>query len=174
MEKRPQWKVAMNYGVMYGLASSIVYLIFYFAGAAIDNSAPQWIGYLILITTIYLGITNYRNNDMGGYISYSRSLGTGVLIGLFGGIVTAIFTVIMFTVIDPELSQKIIEKSQEEMIEKGNMSEEQMSIAMSWTQKFMHPGILFVFSILGSVFMAFIFSLIISVFTKKEPSPFQG
>jgi hypothetical protein len=174
MEKRSQWKVAMTYGAMYGLASSIVYLIFYFAGADIDNKAPQWIGYLILIATLYIGITNYRNNDQGGYISYSRSLGTGVLIGLFGGIITGFFTVIMFTVIDPGLAQKIVEKAQEDMIEKGNMSEEQITMAISWTQKFMNPIVLFLFSILGSVFMSFIFSLVISIFTKKEQTPFQG
>ena len=173
MEKRPQWKVAMTYGAMYGLASSIIYLIFDFSGAAFDNPAPKWIGYLILIIAICMGIVNYRNNEMGGYIKYSRSLGTGVLIGLFGGIVTGIFTVIMFTVIDPELAQKIAEKTQEDMVEKG-MSEDQISMAVSWTQKLMHPALLFIFSILSGAFMAFIFSLIISVFTKKEQSPFQG
>jgi hypothetical protein len=174
MEKRPQWRVAMSYGLMYGLASSIIYLIFYFGGAAIDNPGPQWIGYAVLIAAIYLGIMNYRNNELGGFISYGRSLGTGVLIGIFGGIITGFFTVIMFTVIDPELGQKIVEKTQQDMIEKGNMSEEQIDMAVSWTQKFMNPVILFFFSILGSAFMAFIFSLIVSVFTKKEQSPFQG
>src|SRR5688572_13171075 len=133
MEKRPQWKVAMNYGVMYGLASTIVYLIFYFAGAEYDNPAPQWLGYLFLIIAITMGIINYRNNEMGGYINYSRSLGTGVLIGLFGGIITGIFTVVLFTVIDPDLSQKIIEKTQEDLVEKGNMSEDQINMAVSWT-----------------------------------------
>ena len=174
MEKRSQWKVAMTYGAMYGLASSIIYLIFYFAGADIENKGPQLIGYLIMIATIYIGITNYRNNDLGGFISYGKSLGTGVLIGLFGGIITGFFTVIMFTVIDPGLAQKIIEKAQEDMVEKGTMSEEQINAAISLTQKFMNPVALFLFSILGSVFMAFIFSLIVSIFTKKEPSPFQG
>jgi hypothetical protein len=174
MEKRSQWKIAMTYGAMYGLTSSIIYLIFYFAGADIDNKGPQLIGYLLLIATIYIGVTNYRNNDLGGYISYGRSLGTGVLIGLFGGIITGFFTVLMFTVIDPGLAQKIVEKAQQDMIEKGNMSEEQITMAVSWTQKFMNPMILFLFSILGSIFMAFIFSLIVSIFTKKEQTPFQG
>lgn len=174
MEKRTQVKVAMTYGAMYGLASSIIYLIFYFAGAEFDNKAPQWIGYLILIGTLFAGIKSYRDQDSGGFLSYGRSLGTGVLIGLFGGIITGFFTVIMFTVIDPGLSEKIIEKAQQDMIERGGMSEDQIEMGMSWTRKFMSPVVLFFFSILGSVFMAFIFSLIISIFTKKEQPPFQG
>jgi hypothetical protein len=174
MEKRSQWKVAMTYGAMYGLSSSIIYLIFYFAGAAIDNKGPQWIGYLVLIATIYLGVTNYRNNDLGGFISYGKSLGTGTLIGLFGGIITGFFTVLMFTVIDPGLAQKIVEKAQQDMIERGNMSEDQINMAVSWTKKFMNPIALFCFSILGSVLMSFIFSLLVSIFTRKEQSPFQG
>ena len=169
--KRKQSKVAMSYGMMYGLASSIVYLIFYFAGAGIEAKGPQWIGYLLLVIFIFLGIKSYRDQDMDGHISYGRSLGTGVLIGLFGGIVTGFFTVLMFTVIDPELPNKIIEAAQQRMLEKG-MPEDQVQMGLSWTRKFMSPVILFCFSIVGSAFMALIFSLIISVFTKKEQNPF--
>ena len=174
MEKRTQVKVAMTYGVMYGLSSAIIYLIFYFAGADIDNKAPQWIGYAILIATLFIGIKSYRDQDLDGFISYGKSLGTGTLIGMFGGIISGFFTVLMFTVIDPGMAQKIIEQAQQDMIEKGTMSEEQIEMAITWTRKFMNPGILFVFSIIGSVFMAFIFSLMVSIFTKKEQTPFQG
>lgn len=174
MEKRSQVKVAMTYGAIYGMASAIIYLIFYFAGADIDNKWPQWIGYCILIATLYIGLKSYRDQDLGGYISYGRSLGTGVLFGLFGGIIAGLFSVLMFTVIDPGLAEKIIEKAQQDMIEKGNMSEDQIETAISYTRKFMNPGILFIFSILGTAFMAFIFSLIVSIFIKKEQTPFQG
>ncbi|CAN5628939.1 hypothetical protein BH11BAC1_BH11BAC1_10810 [soil metagenome] len=174
MEKRTQMKVAMTYGAIYGLASSIIYLIFYFAGASIDNKAPQYVGWIVLIASLFIGIKSYRDQDLDGYISYGKSLGTGTLIGLFGGIITGVFSVLMFTVIDPGLAQKIIEKAQEDMIERGNMSEDQINLAVSWTRKFMNPIALFLFSILGSIFMSFIFSLLISIFTKKEQTPFNG
>ena len=174
MEKRSQAKVAMTYGAMYGLASCIVYLAFYFGGAAIDNKWPQYLGWAILLVTLYIGIKNYRDQDLGGYISYGKSLGTGVLIGMFGGIIAGAFSVLMFTVIDPSLVEKIIEKTQQDLVEKGNMSEDQISMAVSMTRKFMHPGILFIFAVLGTMFLSFIFSLIISIFTKKEQTPFQG
>ncbi len=174
MERRSQLKVAMTYGAMCGLASSIIYLIFYFGGAAVDNKWPQWIGYAVMITTIVMGVKSYRDQDSGGFINYGRSLGTGVLIGMFGGIITGLFTVLMFTVIDPGMAEKIINKAQEDMIAKGTMSEDQISMAMSMTRKFMNPGMLFAFSIVGSVFIAFIFSLITSIFTRKEQTPFQS
>ena len=121
-----------------------------------------------------MAVKNYRDQDLGGFISYGKSLGTGTLIGLCGGVIAGFFTVILFTVIDPGLAQKIIEKAQQDMIEKGNLSEEQINMGISMTRKFMNPAFLFIFSILGTAFMAFIFSLLISIFTKKEQTPFQG
>ena len=170
--KRKQSKVAMTYGTSYGLAAAIIGLVFYFAGADIESKVPQWISYLLLIIFIFVGIKNYRDQDLEGYIGYGRSLGTGVLIGLFGGIITGFFTVLMFNVIDPGLAQKIIDSAQQRMIEKG-MPEDQIEMGLSWTRKFMSPIVLFLFSIVGTVFMALIFSLVISVFTKKEQNPFN-
>src|SRR4051812_18187938 len=110
MEKRSQVKVAMNYGAMYGLSAAALYMIFYFAGADVQSKAPQYLGWILLIAFLVMGIKSYRDQDLDGYMTYGRSLGTGVLIGLFGGIVTGFSTVLMFTVIDPGLAEKIITK----------------------------------------------------------------
>ncbi len=174
MEKRSQVKVAMTYGGMYGLSSAAVYFIFYFAGADMQAKSPQFISYALLILFLVMGIKSYRDQDMGGHITYGRSLGTGVLIGIFGGIITGFCTVLMFTVIDPGLVEKIITKAQEQMIEKGTMSEDQIEMAIGWTRKMMTPIWLFLFSVLGGAFMSFLFSLIISIFTRKEQTPFQS
>ena len=162
----------MTYGAMYGLASSVIYLIFYFAGASVEAKSPQYIGYLLLIFFLVMGIKSYRDQDLEGYISYGRSLGTGVLIGVFGGIITGIFTVLLFTVIDPGMTQKILDSVQQKLTDEGK-PEDQIQIAISWTKKFMNPGILFGFSIVGGAFMSMIFSFIISVFLKKEQTPFD-
>ena len=171
--KRSQWNVAMSYGTMFGLASAIVFFIFYFAGADIQSKWPQYIGYGMLILFLVLGIKSFRDQDLDGYISYGKSLGTGVLVGLFGGIITGIFTVLMFTVIDPGMANKLIEATQQKLIDQG-LPESQIEMSISYARKFMSPPILFVFSIVGQVLMAFIFSLIISVFLKKEQNPFDS
>src|SRR5687767_12976370 len=138
MEQRSQTKVAMTYGAMYGLAAVIVSLIFYFSGTDIQSKMPTMISYLLLIIFIVMGIKSYRDQELNGFISYGKSLGTGVLIGVFGGFITGFYTVILFTMIDPGLAQKIIDASEQKLLDQG-MSEEQIAMAMTWTRKFMSP-----------------------------------
>ena len=66
-------------------------------------------------------------------------------------------------------------KVQENMEAQGTMSEEQLEMGLSWTRKMMQPLPLFIFGIIGSGIMGFIFSLIISVFLKRDnPNPFTA
>jgi hypothetical protein len=169
--KRSQIKLAMNFGAIYGLSSVAVFLVFYFIGTDIQSKLPQWISYLLLVLLIVTGIKSYRDEDLGGYISYGKSLGTGTLIALFGGVITGFFTLIFFNYIAPDMVQRILDETQKNMMEQG-MSDEQVEMAISYSRKFMTPIWLFVFSVLGSAFMGFIFSLIISIFMKKEQTPF--
>ncbi|HNQ62272.1 MAG TPA: DUF4199 domain-containing protein [Bacteroidia bacterium] len=170
---RTQTKVAMTYGAYYGLAGALVFLLFYFMGTDIQSRVPQYVGYVIMIIFIIMGIKNYRDEDLGGSISYGKSLGTGILIATFGGVITGAFTILFFTVIAPDMLERIITASQEKMLEQG-MDENSMQMAMEYTRKFMTPTWMFVFSILGSAFMGLLFSLIISVFMKKDQTPFQS
>lgn len=169
---RTQTKVAMSYGALYGLSSIVVFLLFYFMGTDIQSKMPQYIGYILLILFIIVGIKSYRDTELGGFISYGKAFGTGVLISIFGGVITAIFTIIFFTYISPDMAQKILEAAQQNMADKG-MSEDQIQTSMSYAAKFMTPFWLFLFSILGSALMGIIFSLLISIFMKKEQNPFN-
>lgn len=171
--KRSQAKVAMNYGLLYGLAGIAITLLFYFLGTDMESKIPMLTGFAALILFIIIGVKSYRDEDLEGYISYGKSLGTGTLIALFGSIITAIFTVILFTYIAPELPEKIIENAQQKLAEKG-MSDAQMEQGIKMTRMFMSPVWLFFFSILGTTFWGFVFSLIISIFTKKESNPFNS
>lgn len=171
--KRSQNKIAMTYGAIYGLASVVVFLLFYFIGTDIQSKAPQYLSYLLLAIFIFIGVKSYRDQDRGGFISYSHSLGTGTLIGLYGGIISGAFSVLFFRYIAPEMIDQIIAAAQENMAQKG-MTEEQMQMGIEYTRKFTTPLWLFLFSIIGSTFIGFLLSLLISVFVKKEDTPFNS
>src|SRR4051812_47080981 len=100
--QRTQHKVAMNYGTLFGLCGVAVFLLFYFIGLDMQSKMPSFSQYALLIFFIVIGIKSYRDEDLGGSISYGKALGTGTLIGLFGGIITGVFTLLFFTYIAPD------------------------------------------------------------------------
>ena len=61
---------------------------------------------LILIVALYFLVKSYRDNYMHGQITYGQSVGAGVVIFLYYAIIIAIFTYILYTVIDPGLDCK--------------------------------------------------------------------
>jgi hypothetical protein len=172
-QKNLLFKHAMNYGLIMGVALVILSLITYLAGAV---KAPTWvsfINYAIMIGIIIWGTMKYRDEVLSGAISYGNALGFGVLISLFAGIIVAVFTYIQITLIDPDFISKMLAIVEEELVKRG-MPDEQIEMAVEMQKKFMTPLIMTVSSLLGMVVMGFIFSLITSIFLKKEKSPFES
>jgi Protein of unknown function (DUF4199) len=170
---RTQNKISFTYGAICGLISIVLFLLFYFMGTDIQSKAPQYLSYAVLAIVIILGIKSYRDQDLGGYISYSKALGTGTLISLYSGLIGAAFSVVFFQYIAPEMVDQIIAAATENMAKQG-VPEDQMQMGIDWTRKFMQPTWLFLFSVITSVFLGFVFSLLIAVFLKKEDTPFNS
>ncbi|OQY03449.1 MAG: hypothetical protein B6I20_05045 [Bacteroidetes bacterium 4572_117] len=167
MENKPNvWKNALNWGVIVGVVMVIYSLIMYF----LDLSLEKWVGwvsYVLLIGGIVYSTIQYRDNVLGGAISYAQALGFGVLISLFAGIISGVYSYLLMAVIDPELIGKIMEMAQEQMLSQG-LTDEQVEQAMEMQKGFMKPGVMALITIPSLTFMGFIFSLITSIFLKKE------
>ena len=54
---------------------------------------------------IYAGI-NYRN-EIGGYLTYGKAFMHGALLLAVSGIIGTLFNIVLYTVVDPELGQKM-------------------------------------------------------------------
>ena len=139
------------------------------------ESNLRYLNFVLIIAGLTVGILNYRNQINGGFISYGKSLGSGVLIGLFASIIVAIYTVIFMKFIDPGMIDEMLKKAEEQMLERNpSMSEENIEAALKYTKMFMNPVLMSIMSIFGSTFMSFIASLIISIFTKKNDNSFES
>ena len=165
-KKATSLKNAMNYGAMVGLVLIIVSVLFYMLGKS-ESSIQNWIGYAVIIFGIVIGTQNYRDNVLGGYITYSQCLSSGTLIAFFTAIITAFYTYIFFTFIDASLIEILLDKQEIAMEEKG-MDDEQIEMMMGYTRRFMTPFWMSFFSLLSYIFMGFIFSLITSIFLKRK------
>jgi hypothetical protein len=108
---------------------------------------------------------------MHGQITYGQSVGAGVIICLYYGILMAIFTYILYTVIDPGLIAKQLAQAEEAMRAKGNLTDAQIDAGMKFTGKIMKPGIMAISSIFMGMIWGTVLSLIVSIFIKKEGNP---
>ena len=112
-------EVAARYGAFYGLSTIISMLIFYVLQFNLKSPLPSLISYALLVVFIFNGVKSYREHTLGGYISYGSSLGLGVLISIFGGFLIAGWTTILFSFIDPDIIEKILSSTQEELMRSG-------------------------------------------------------
>jgi hypothetical protein len=145
-QKTNSYKLAMTYGLYFGLISIILSVIIW---------ATNFMEYLGLFGSVLLGILQlvlmvflliyftklYRNNELGGKITFGQAFVFGVLIVVFSTIISSLYSYIFNKFIDPDYAQRIMtmmqDKTYQWMSGKG-LSEEQINDAM---QKFEAKGV---------------------------------
>ncbi|RNI30330.1 DUF4199 domain-containing protein [Rufibacter immobilis] len=162
--------VGVRYGIITGFISIIFSLILYVTGLH-TNKAVTYIGMIIPIAGIVLAY-NYFKKENNGYMSYGQGLGIGTLLATVSGVLSSIFAYIYLKFIDPNIIEQIRNSSIEEM-ERNGMSDEQIEAATSMTEKFTTPEMMFIFGLIGAVFLGFIFSLIIAAIMKRNRPEFE-
>ena len=168
-EKVNIWKANLTNGVIFSLVGIAFSLVLYFLDLSLNKTAG-YINIPIQLILLYFLLKSYRDNFMHGQITYGQSVGAGVVIFVYYAIIMAIFTYILFAFIDPGLVKKSLAMSEEAMVKKG-VAQDAIDKGMAFTAKIMKPGIMSVFTIFGSMFFGVIYTLIVSIFIKKEGNP---
>jgi len=163
------WKNNLTNGLILGLVGIVYSLIMYFLDLSL-NKTQGYVFILVMIAMLYFLLKSYRDNFMHGQITYGQSIGAGVIISLYYALIMAVFTYILFAIIDPGLVTKQLAMIEEGLVQKG-VPQEGIDAGMKITAKMMTPAIMAPFSILVNVFYGLILSLIISIFIKKEGNP---
>lgn len=166
-EKSTFWKSAMVYGLYIGIVLTLFSVILYVTGQ-MQNKTLGYISFPIYIVCIVIAQIHYRNHEQNGVISYGQAVGFGTAIMLFSGVITALYTLIIYK-LDPSLIDQI-KNMQEEALMQKNMSDEQIEAAMSMSGKMLSPVFMAISSLFGSVIIGTIVSLITSIFVKKQPN----
>lgn len=128
---------------------------------------------LFIGLAIYAGI-NYRG-EIGGFLPYGKAFQHGFILMAVSGLISTIFTLILYTVIDPELPAKLTEvalENAQKMMESFGMPEDQMDKAMEDARtrtenQFSINGLAMGYGI-GLIIYA-VLSLITAIFVKKNP-----
>jgi len=132
-----------------------------------DVTWLQYISYVIVIAGLIGAIKAYRDDQHGGSISYGQAVGAGTMISLVFSVFFGIYTYIFVKFIDPAVVDKIMERTEEAMIQQGQ-SDEAIETALRWTKAMTTPFMMAMWSIITYFVVGFIVSLIASAFLKKK------
>lgn len=163
------WKANLTNGVIFALIGVVYTLVIYFLDLSF-NKVQGWVFLVVQIIVLFFLVKSYRDNFKYGAITYGEALGAGVIIFLYYAIIMAVFTYILYAVIDPDLIDKQLAFAEEEMIKRG-IPESAIEAGMKVQAKIMKPAIMAPLSILGSMFQGLIMSLIVAAFVRKEGNP---
>jgi Protein of unknown function (DUF4199) len=164
---------AMRYGLIGGLALVVLSLIWNMTGM-IDytgeksNMLPNIVNWGTIAAVLVLAFKKHRDEDLGGFIKFGRCVGLGAFLGLVMGIISAVWALLYFNIIDPDLMNNILSQLEEKFVDQG-MEESQIEMAMSWTSKMMSPVGMAIMAVIGAVFTTTILSLIVGAVMKKNP-----
>ncbi len=168
IEKKP---IMLKYGTILGLLTVFISVLSYVINGAENLERPFWekaLGYLIIIGVIVIGIKKFKELNNGN-LKLIDAIKTGVGIALIGGLIVGVYIFIFFNYIEPEFIDRIMEMTQEKMIEQNpDMDEEQMEMALSMSKKFMSPLAMMFFSVIGNLIMGLIISLVAGLIMKHE------
>ena len=162
-------KIALNYGILFALAGIAFAVVLYVTNNHIDR--PWWasvLNFLIAVAFIVYGLKAYKK-DNGGFMSLGQALKVGVAISLVASLVSAIYSYLFMTVIEPDFISQVMEFTEAQMYEQNpNLTADQAEVALSFTEKIMSPGIMIPITIIAGVFFGFIISLVAGLIMKRS------
>lgn len=167
-------KFVLNYGVLLGILAVILGVVMYVTNAYLNPSfIYSVIGFLLLVVVITYGIKAYKQEN-GGFLNLSEALKVGIGIAVIGGLISAIWSYVLMTYIEPDFMAQTMEVTQNKMMETNpNMSEDQIEAAMEMGASFSSPWIIMAFSLIGNLFFGLLISLIAGLVMKKE-NPYKA
>ena len=169
-EKVNVWKANFTNGLILALVGIVYSLVMYFLDLTL-NKVQGYVFLVIILVILYFLLKSYRDNFKHGLITYGESVGAGVIISLYYVLIMAVFTYILYTIIDPGLITKQLAQAEEAMRAKGNLTDGQIEAGMKFTEKIMKPGMMVIISVFFGMIWATIISLLVSIFIKKEGNP---
>ena len=167
-EKVSVKKIAINYGVLWGLGGVVTLIVAYAMNAHVGtNYVKSIVDTLIMIGAIVLGLKAFKK-DNGGYMSLGEALKTGLGISVIAGLIGAIFFYVFVNFIDPGMIDKMLEVQREQAIlSNPDIDMAALDQGMEMSKNFMQPWLMSTFAIIGTLFFGFIVSLISGLIMKR-------
>jgi len=175
-EKAPSFlNHAAKWGIINGAIGIFIYVILY----VVDYSLMvNWkfgiVGLVIGVSVISYAVVDYRNS-IGGFLSYGKAWQYSFVAFAIGGIISTIFMILLYNVIDTELPAKLVDVSMDNarsMMENFGMPADQVDTEVEKTRErtenqFKITGTLMGYGISLVIFA--ILSCVTAIFGRRNP-----
>lgn len=162
--------VGLRYGLIAGLVSIIISFLLNISH--LEQSPAKWLTVVVLVGGIMLAQRQFRRAN-GEFMSYGEGLTVGVVVAAVAAVLSAIFSYVYVTFIDPEMTTRIMDKARADMEAQGKMSDAQIDQAMSFTAMFVQGPALVGVALVGGVLMGLVIALITSAILKNTKPEFE-
>lgn len=157
---------AIKFGIITGLVSIILSLIFYFINVEYD-SWSRYVSILISMILVFIGVKNIAAENANKLISFGSLFKAGMLITLILAIISIVYFFIYTNFINTDFMDGLMQVQKEQMADKG-LSEEKIETAMEMAQKFSSPIFMTITSFITFIVIGAISSAIGAAIYKKE------
>lgn len=159
-------KVSVKWALFYVIVSIILTYVYQFLNID-QTSGINYIKYIPYIGFMLLAQKEYRE-QLGGYLSFGEGFLTGFKYTVITAVLIALFTYIYWTVLSPQVFQQIMDTSRAKLEAKGNLTDDQINTALSFTT----PGFTSALIVVGSLIVGTILALIGAAILKKDKPSF--
>ena len=153
-------QIAINFGLLLSAYNVITGLLLVFLNLHYqNNSTIGLINLGVIIGVIFYGIYYFKKSN-DGCIKISEALKTGIGISLVSGVISALYSIILVYIIDPDFIEKTLEFQKKIILEKNkNLAIEDANKMVDLQKKLTGPLTTSGFIIIFNLFIGFIVSL---------------
>ncbi|MDF9827520.1 quinol-cytochrome oxidoreductase complex cytochrome b subunit [Ereboglobus sp. PH5-10] len=164
-----------TYGLILAAVGIALALLGYLLGLQTEKAGStlasmfQWIGTIAGFFVIWLGVRAVRDENNDQCLTFGQGFGAGVVIVLVAALISAVYTFVHFTFINPDYADHMMALVEQKWAEAG-MNDRQMEAAEKITRMFFHPGALAAIGFLSQMFFGVVFSLVVAAIVKRNPA----
>jgi high-affinity Fe2+/Pb2+ permease len=162
-----------TYALILSVCGALFNLLMYFTGFQTEKLATgqyfQWLGIVMMFVVLWLGIKAVRDEAPAKGMSYGRAVGTGTLIALFSGLISAGYSFVHFKFVNTEFADFQIAMLRTQWEARG-LAEAQMEQAEKFTRAMMGPVAQAILTPIFVTLFGLVCSLIIAAFLKRPAS----
>lgn len=170
-------KVILNYGLISGAiaAALMTGTAIYFSNSG-NTSNGELIGYtgiFLSMVFVFLGVKAYRDQELGGAISFGKAFQVGILISIISCLCYVIAWMVVYETILPDFMDKFITQSLEKMREAGESAEKISQHAQemeAFKVQYQNPLFRFAMTFLEPFPVALLVTLVSAVILRRNPA----